>query len=115
KIGILLGLAFIAIALFGLPRSGGYGSIVLLMFLLGVGGGIVVTGANALTSAVSAEHRATALNLVNLFFGLGGLLTPFISANLFKRNWARLCISIAILTLGVIAVPASRKMRPPAA
>ncbi len=109
KIGLLLGLAFIAIALFGLPRSGGYGSIVFLMFLLGIGGGIVVTGANALTSAVSADHRATALNLVNLFFGLGGLLTPFISANLFNRNWVRLCYTIAVLTVVVavyqIAVP----------
>ena len=109
KIGLLLGLAFIAIALFSLPRSGGYGSIVFLMFLLGIGGGIVVTGANALTSAVSADHRATALNLVNLFFGLGGLLTPFISANLFKRNWVRLCYTIAVLTVVVavyqIAVP----------
>jgi fucose permease len=109
KIGILLGLVFIAIALFGLPRSRGYGSIVFLLFLLGIGGGIVVTGANALTSAVSTEHRATALNLVNLFFGLGGLLTPFISANLFKRNWLRLCYTVAVLTVVVavyqIAVP----------
>ncbi|HWG19081.1 MAG TPA: MFS transporter [Terracidiphilus sp.] len=99
KVGILLGLAFIAVALFGLPRSRGYGSIVLLLFLLGVGGGIVVTGANALTSGVSESHRATALNLVNLFFGLGGLATPFISANLFQRNWVRLCYTVAILTL----------------
>jgi fucose permease len=99
KVGILLGLAFIAVALFGLPRSGGYGSIVFLLFLLGIGGGIVVTGANALTSGISPEHRATALNLVNLFFGLGGLATPFISANLFKRNWVRLCYTVAILTL----------------
>jgi len=109
KIGILLGLVFIAIALFGLPRSRGFGSIVFLLFLLGIGGGIVVTGANALTSAVSTEHRATALNLVNLFFGLGGLLTPFISANLFKRNWVRLCYTIAVVTVLVavyqIAVP----------
>src|SRR5258708_2627917 len=109
KIGIVLGLVFIAIALFGLPRSGGFGSIAALMFLLGIGGGIVVTGANALTFAVSPDHQATASNLVNLFFGLGGLLTPFISANLFKRNWGRLCYTIAVLTVIVavyqIAVP----------
>ncbi len=99
KIGILLGLAFIAVALFGLPRAKGFGSIVALLFLLGVGGGIVVTGANALVSAVSVEHRATALNLVNLFFGLGGLATPFISANLFNRNWVRLCYTVLVLTI----------------
>ena len=74
-----------------LPRSPGFRSIVLLLFLLGVGGGIMVTGANALASDVGEAHRATALNLANLFFGLGALATPFIAANLFGRNWVRLC------------------------
>ena len=52
---------------------------------------------------VSEAHRATALNLVNLFFGLGGLATPFISANLFKRNWLRLCYTVASLTVLALA------------
>ncbi len=107
KVGLILGLAFIAIALFSLPRSKGFRSIVFLLFLLGVGGGIVVTGANALVSGVTEAHRATALNLVNLFFGLGGLATPFISANLFKRNWVRLCYTVAALT-----VACARRSRP---
>jgi fucose permease len=114
KVGILLGLAFIAVALFGLPRSRGYGSIVVLLFLLGVGGGIIVTGANALVSGVSEAHRATALNLVNLFFGLGGLATPFISANLFQRNWVRLCYTVAILTLITGVYQIAVKMPAPA-
>ncbi len=104
KVGLILGLAFIVVALLALPRSGGFRSIVALLFLLGVGGGIVVTGANALVSAVSPDHRATALNLVNLFFGLGGLATPFIAANLFKRNWLRLCYTVALLTVVALAV-----------
>ncbi len=104
KVGLILGLALIVIALLALPRSGGFRSIVFLLFLLGVGGGIVVTGANALVSAVSPDHRATALNLVNLFFGLGGLATPFIAANLFKRNWLRLCYTVAMLTVVALAV-----------
>ena len=104
KVGLILGLIFIVVSLFALPRSGGFRSIVALLFLLGVGGGIVVTGANALVSAVSPDHRATALNLVNLFFGLGGLATPFIAANLFKRNWLRLCYTVAGLTLIALAV-----------
>src|ERR1700760_2610066 len=48
KVGLILGLASIAAALFFLPRSGGFRDILLLMFLLGMGGGIVVTGANSL-------------------------------------------------------------------
>ena len=113
KVGLLLGLAFIAVALFWLPRSKGFRSIVFLLFLLGVGGGIVVTGANALVSGVSEAHRATALNLVNLFFGLGGLATPFISANLFKKNWVRLCYTVASLTVVVLVVQAVAKMPAP--
>jgi fucose permease len=115
KIGLILGLVSIAVALFALPRSRGFGSIVFLLFLLGVGGGIVVTGANALVSGVSEAHRATALNLVNLFFGLGGLATPFISANLFQRNWVRLCYTVASFTVITIAIQAVAKMPAPMA
>lgn len=113
KVGLVLGLGLIAVALFLLPRSRGFGSIVALLFLLGVGGGIVVTGANALVSGVSEAHRATALNLVNLFFGLGGLATPFISANLFKRNWVRLCYTVASLTVVALAIQAVAAMPAP--
>lgn len=113
KIGLILGLIAIAVALFALPKSRGYGSIVFLLFLLGVGGGIVVTGANALSSAASPEHRATALNLVNLFFGLGGLATPFISANLFKQNWPRLCYTVASVTVLTLVVQAVTPMPAP--
>src|SRR6202042_1376205 len=113
KLGLILGLVFICVALFVLPRSKGFGSIVFLLFLLGVGGGIVVTGANALVSDVSETHRATALNLVNLFFGLGGLATPFLAANLFARNWVRLCYTVASLTVVTLAIQAATKMPPP--
>ena len=38
------------------------------------------------------------LNLLNLFFGLGGLATPFIAANLLSRDSVRLCYSLPALT-----------------
>jgi fucose permease len=113
KAGLILGLALIALALFSLPRASGFRSIVFLLFLLGLGGGIVVTGANALVSGVAEAHRATALNLVNLFFGLGGLATPFISANLFRRNWRRLCYTVASLTVVSLAIQTMTKMPAP--
>jgi fucose permease len=113
KIGLVLGLSCIAVALFLLPRSSGFRVILLLLFLLGMGGGIVVTGANALANSVSGEHSAIALNLVNLFFGLGGLTTPFIAANVFKKNWVRLCYTIAALTVAALLVQAVVKMPAP--
>jgi fucose permease len=110
KVGLVLGLALIAVALFALPRSRGFRSVAVLLFVLGLGGGIVVTGANALVSGVTPEHRATALNLVNLFFGLGGLATPFVAANLFKHNWVRLCLTVAGLSVAALAVQAVAPM-----
>ena len=67
--------------------------------MLGTGGGIIVTGANALASSVNEAHRGTTLNLVNLFFGLGGLATPFLSANLLAKNSARLCYLMGVVTV----------------
>jgi fucose permease len=104
KVGLVLGLSLITIALFLLPRATGYGSIMLYLLLLGLGGGIVVTGANALASDVATSNRATALNLLNLFFGLGGLLTPFIAANFLKRDSVKLCYLVATLTAITLAI-----------
>ena len=113
KVGLILGLACIAVALFFLPRATGFRDILLLLFLLGMGGGIVVTGANALANSVSGTQSAVVLNLVNLFFGLGGLATPFIAANVFKKSWVRLCYTVASLTVAALIVQAFSKMPPP--
>jgi fucose permease len=113
KIGLVLGLGLISIALFALPRSSGFRSILGLLFLLGIGSGILVTAANSLVSDVSEAHRGAALNLVNLFFGLGGLATPFVAANLFKRNWVRLCYTIAGLTVVTLGIEAVTQMPAP--
>lgn len=113
KLGLILGLALISVALLSLPRVTGFRSILVLLFTLGVGSGIVVTAANSLVSDAGEAHRGIALNLTNLFFGLGGLATPFISANLFKQNWVRLCYIIASLTVVTIVIQAVTKMPGP--
>ena len=113
KFGLVLGLAVIGAVLFSLPRASGFRSILVLLFLLGAGSGIVVTAANSLVSDAGEAHRGVALNLTNLFFGLGGLLTPFLAANLFKRNWVRLCYTIASLTLVTIVIEAFTKIPGP--
>lgn len=113
KIALVLGLALIAAALFLLPNSKGYGTIITTLFVLGLGGGIIVTAANALVSDISPAHRGTTLNLLNLFFGLGGLATPFISANLLSRNSIRLCYLVAGLTAATLIVHIATPMPPP--
>jgi fucose permease len=114
KFGLVMGLSLITIALFLLPKSKGFRHIVTYMLILGIGGGIIVTAANALVSDINPERRATTLNLLNLFFGLGGLLTPFISANLLAGNSVRLCYLVATLTAVTLGVHILTPMPPPA-
>jgi len=113
KAGLVLGLALSALAVTLLPRSNGFRSIAAHLFLLGTGGGIIVTAANALGSDVTPDHRATALNLLNIFFGLGGFATPFVSANLLGKNSRRLCYLIAVLAAVTVAVNLIAPIPPP--
>jgi fucose permease len=110
---MVLGLSMITIALALLPRATGFGTTATYLFLLGIGGGIIVTAANLLASDVTPEHRGTTLNLLNLFFGLGGLATPFISANLLARNSTRLCYLVAGLTGATLLINIAAPMPAP--
>ncbi len=83
KAGLLLGPGLAAAALLLLPRSKGYAPVALCLFLLGLGGGCIVNGAFALAGSIPGNTART-FNLVTLFFGLGGMATPFAAANLFK-------------------------------
>jgi fucose permease len=109
KVGLLIGLGLIAIALFGLRSVNGYGSVATLMFVLGTGGGVIVTGANTLPPFIKLDGLTTGgvFNLLNLFFGLGGLVTPLIAAKVFKNQSGKLLVfagSLAALTFVVHAV-----------
>jgi fucose permease len=115
KVGMVLGMALIVVATTLLPRSNGFRSIATHLFLLGTGGGVIVTAANALGSDVTPDHRATALNLINIFFGLGGFATPFVAANLLGKNSKRLCYLIAALAVVAVAVNLIAPIPPPAA
>jgi len=113
KAGLVLGLALVAVALFVLPKSRGYRYIMACLLLLGLGGGVIVTGANALVSDIGEERRATMMNLLNLFFGLGGLATPFLLANLLGGNSTRLCYLVAVLTAGTLILHGAAPIPPP--
>jgi fucose permease len=113
KTGLLLGLSLITAALFALPSATGYEMVMGFMLLQGLGGGIIVTAANALVSDISEERRSSTLNLLNLFFGLGGMLTPLIASELFAGDAIKLCYLVAVLTAITLAVHAATAMPGP--
>jgi fucose permease len=62
-----------------------YSLLVAAAFLLGLGGGGLNGGSNALTSDLNPESRSAALNLLGIFFGFGALLIPFLIGTLLGR------------------------------
>ncbi len=113
KFGLVLGLGVITVALFALANAQTFALVSASMLMLGLGGGMVVTGANALVSDISPDRRSSTLNLLNLFFGLGGLLTPLIGAYLFAGNALGLCYLIAALTASTFLLHVVTPMPPP--
>ncbi len=105
KTALVGGLALISISFWMLPAAGSDFTLVLVaLALLGLGGGIVVTGANALVSDVSESRRGSMLNILNLFFGLGGLITPFVTANVLSGSAVRMCYVAAVLATIVLLI-----------
>jgi fucose permease len=108
KLALTTGLALVVISLVWAPNAGGYSGLLAAYFILGIGGGIVVTGANMLAGSVDPARRGSALNFLNLFFGLGGIITTYIgSANIAP---AMLCYGIAALTALTLLVNIATKM-----
>ncbi len=111
KVALVIGLALVTISLFAAPNAGGYGGLVLDYLIMGIGGGVVVTASNALAGAVDPTRRGSALNFLNLFFGLGGIVTTYAASNLLGP--VTLCYSIGTLTLIALLVNFATKMPAP--
>lgn len=110
KSTLLDGLALMFISLIGLLVARGWNILIVAIFILGVGSGTVIVAANSLAGQVDEKQRASAVNLANTFFGLGGLATPFIAANLLSGNPIRLAYLVAALTAGALLMTVSARM-----
>ncbi len=97
KLALVVSLGLIAGSLFMLPQTVDYEGRMLWVVVLGLGGGILVTAANALAGDVNEERRSATLNFLNLFFGLGGMATPLIAANIVNNDAQKLCYLAAAL------------------
>jgi fucose permease len=114
KVALLAGLSLISISLWWLASArGDYHTVLILLAVLGLGGGMVMTGANTLVSDIARSRRASALNLLNLFFGLGGLVTPLITADILGGNAARMCTVAAAMATVTLAINAVTRMPKP--
>ena len=110
KAGLVTGFILITAAMFMIANLGSYGFVMAIFLLLGLGGGMIVTGANALVSDISEQRRGTVLNLLNLFFGLGGFATPMLGS---KMGTTALCYLVASLAGATLLLHIATPMPPP--
>ncbi len=113
KPALLLGVALIAISLIALATWGDFRLAMLCWFFAGMGGAIILTAANALGSDASEQRRAIALNLLSLFFGLGGMATPVLMNYLAEGSGKVLCYMAALLCAITFAVHVTTPMPRP--
>jgi fucose permease len=113
KVGLLLGLGLVSAAMLGLANASSYRMTMAAMLVMGIGGGITLTGANALGSDVSDSRRATVLNFLNVFVGLGGLVTPFVAGNILSGDAVRVAYGAAFLTIAAFVIHAFLKIPAP--
>jgi fucose permease len=111
KLALLVGLILIIASLLAAPNAGGYSGLCAVYLILGLGGGVVVTGANSLVGAIEPTRRGSALNFLNLFFGLGGIITTYIASEGIKP--ATVCYFIAALTAVAFLANATTRMPGP--
>lgn len=87
----------VAIGLAGLARADGYSSAQGLCLLLGLGGGGLNMATNVLVSDIFDEDRGPKLNQLGVFFGVGALLLPFVTAWV-ERAIVQLMLGTAVLS-----------------
>jgi fucose permease len=102
RLALVSGLSLAGAALFWLPTLGSYSALLTAYFTLGVGGGVISTASNSLVGDISPERRGPALNFLNLFFGLGGILTTYAASYVFRPM--PLCYSVATVAVIALAV-----------
>jgi len=72
----------VAVSFFLFTLAPTYSFLVAAAVLLGIGGGGLNGGANALTSDLNPKSRSAALNFLGIFFGFGALLIPLLIGTL---------------------------------
>jgi FHS family glucose/mannose:H+ symporter-like MFS transporter len=61
-----------------LAFASGYSTVIIAAVILGLGGGGLNGGTNALTNDIHPGEQGSALNLLGIFFGFGALTIPFL-------------------------------------
>jgi fucose permease len=114
RIFLALCCLLVAVSFFLFTIAPSYSSLMAAALLLGIGGGGLNGGSNALTSDLNPESRSAALNSLGIFFGFGALLIPFLIGTLLGSLGLKVILIIAT-ALSLIPFAFFLRLRFPAA
>jgi MFS transporter, FHS family, glucose/mannose:H+ symporter len=97
KLVLSLSAALVAVSLAGFAFANGYQAAQILSFVLGVGGGGLNMATNVMVSDIYGEDRGAKLNQLGVFFGVGALFLPFVTAWV-ARSITQLILLSALLS-----------------
>lgn len=111
---LVTGVALIAIGLGGIAYAPSVAMLRVMVALVGIGGGIINGGTNALVADVSAGERSAGLSLLGVFFGIGAVGVPFaLSMLLGTFSYAALIAGVALLVVVPLVVTAATRFPAP--
>lgn len=96
--------ALVAAALVFLEFARSYPVLIALAFVLGGGGSALVTGTHGLLADLNPAHRAAALNLLDVFFGVGAFVTSFAIVPLQRTGGLAAVLFVLAAMAGVVLV-----------
>jgi len=102
KIFLALSSLLVSLSFVGLAFSGGYSFVLVSVVILGLAGGVINGGSNALINDLHPSRRAAALNFLGIFFGIGAMLIPLIIGSFLHQLGLR---SVILLAAGLSLIP----------
>ncbi|MFA4925942.1 MAG: MFS transporter [Candidatus Aminicenantales bacterium] len=102
KIFLALSSLLVSLSFVGLAFSGGYYFVLVSVVILGLAGGVINGGSNALINDLHPSRRAAALNFLGIFFGIGAMLIPLIISGFLHQLGLR---SVILLAAGLSLIP----------
>ena len=84
-----------------LAFASGYSTVIIAAVILGLGGGGLNGGTNALTNDINPGEQGSALNLLGIFFGFGALTIPFLIGTLLEWGGLARILGLAAI-MGIV-------------
>jgi fucose permease len=102
---LLSGMTLLIVGMFGVSLAPTLASLFALAVLAGLGFGALDVGFNVMIATTYSERSVWALNLLNLFFGLGAVLSPIIASLTLRRADTAIPAIWAGPLLFIVALP----------